>query len=219
MLYRSKKEDALDYRYLPDPDLMPIVVDDELIKSIRDSLPELPDIRKSKYMERYDMSSYDAEQLVSSKDVSNYFERAVKPSKSTKTLANLMISEVFRFIDIDAFKEPFSAEYLAELVNLIEEGTINISTSKKIIEGMIDSTSSPKQIVDEQDLEQINDRELLSLIIDEAIANSQKAVEEYRSGKEKSLQSIIGQIMRTTRGKANPQIINEMLIKKLMGTS
>lgn len=214
-----RKEDALDYRYLPDPDLMPIVVDDEWIESIRNSLPELPDARKSKYMERHGLSSYDAEQLVSSKDVANYFEFAIKSSKSAKTLANLMISEVFRLIDIDEFREPFPAEYLGELVNLIEDGTINISTSKKIIEKMLNSSKSPKQIVNEEDLEQINDRDALSIIIDEVIINSQKAVREYKAGKEKSLQSIIGQIMRVTRGKANPQIVNEMLIEKLMEES
>ena len=214
-----KKEDALDYRYLPDPDLMPIVIDDELIKSIKDSLPELPDTRKSNYMKKYGLSSYDAEQLVSSKDVANYFESAVKLSKDTKTLANLMISEVFRFIDNDEFKEPFPAEYLGELVNLIEAEIINISTSKKIIEEMTNSSKTPAQIVKDKDFEQINDKEVLSPIIDEAIVNSQKAVEEYKSGKEKALQSIIGQIMRATRGKANPQVVNELLLERLIEES
>ncbi|MDR7869245.1 MAG: Asp-tRNA(Asn)/Glu-tRNA(Gln) amidotransferase subunit GatB [Tissierellaceae bacterium] len=210
-----RKEDAHDYRYLPDPDLMPIVVDDEWIDKLRSSLPELPDTRKNNYMKKYDLSSYDAEQLVSSKDVANYFESAVKLSKNTKTLANLLISEVFRLIDVDDFKEPFPAEYLGELVNLIEEGTINISTSKKIIDEMTNSTASPKEIVKDKDLEQINDKEILSSMIDEVINNNQKAVEEYKSGKEKALQSIVGQIMRATRGKANPQVVNELLIEKL----
>ena len=210
-----KKEDAHDYRYLPDPDLMPIVIDDGLLKSIKDSLPQLPDERKANYMQVYGLSSYDAEQLVSSKEVANYFESAAKLAKNTKTLANLMISEVFRYIDIDDFIEPFSAEYLGELVNLIEDETINISTSKKIVEEMMDSSKSPKEIIKKQGLEQINDKEELSQIIDEAIGKSQKAVEEYKSGKDKALQSIIGQIMRASKGKANPQLVNEMLIEKL----
>ena len=211
-----EKEDAEDYRYLPDPDLMPIVVDDEKIKTLMNHLPELPDTRKAIYMKEYGLNSYDAEQLITSKDVANYFEEAVKISKDTKTLVNLLISEVFRFIDIDDFKEPFPAEYLGELVNLIEEGAINISTSKKIIEAMINSSKTPKQIVKEQDLEQINDREALSSIIDEVLKNSEKAVNEYKSGKEKALQSIMGQIMRATRGKANPQMVNEILAEKLI---
>lgn len=210
-----RKEDAHDYRYLPDPDLMPIVIDDDWIEKLRSSLPELPDARKSNYMKKYGLSSYDAEQLVSSKDVANYFEAAVKISKNTKTLANLMISEVFRFIDIDDFKEPFTAENLGELVNLIEDGIINISTSKKIIEEMINSSKSPVEIVTELDLEQINDKETLSSIIDEVIDKSQRAIEEYKAGKEKALQSIIGQIMRDTRGKANPKVVNELLMEKI----
>lgn len=210
-----KKEDAHDYRYLPDPDLMPIVIDDILLKSIKESLPGLPDERKANYMEEYGLSSYDAEQLVTSKDIANYFESAAKLAKNYKTLANLMITEVFRYIDMDDFIEPFPAEYLGELVNLIEDETINISTSKKIVEEMIDSSKSPLQIVKDAALEQINNREELSTIIDEAIENSQKAVEEYKSGKEKALQSIVGQIMRFTKGKANPQLVNEMLIEKL----
>ncbi len=214
-----RKEDAADYRYLPDPDLMPIVIDDIMVESIKDSLAELPDERKSKYMNKYGLSSYDAEQLVSSKDLANYFESAAKSSKNTKILANLLISEVFRFIDVDDFREPFPAEYLSELVNLIEEAIINISTSKKILEEMIEGTKSPKEIVKEKDLEQINDREVLVTIIDEVLENSQKAVEEYRSGKGKALQSILGQIMRATRGKANPQIVNEMVIEKILEES
>lgn len=210
-----EKEDAEDYRYLPDPDLMPIVVDDAWINSIKDSLPELPDARKANYIREYGLSSYDAEQLVASKNLADYFEEAVKLSKNTKTLANLLISEIFRFIDLEDFEEPFPAEYLGELVNLIEDGVINISTSKRIIEEMRKSSKSPKQIVKEQDLEQINDRDILSPIIDEAIANSEKAVKEYRAGKEKALGAIIGQIMRATSGKANPQFINEILIEKL----
>ena len=210
-----KKEDAHDYRYLPDPDLMPIVIDDILLKSIKESLPGLPDERKANYMEEYGLSSYDTEQLVTSKDIANYFESAAKLAKNYKTLANLMITEVFRYIDMDDFIEPFPAEYLGELVNLIEDETINISTSKKIVEEMIDSSKSPLQIVKDAALEQINNREELSTIIDEAIENSQKAVEEYKSGKGKALQSIVGQIMRFTKGKANPQLVNEMLIEKL----
>ncbi|NLY45901.1 MAG: Asp-tRNA(Asn)/Glu-tRNA(Gln) amidotransferase GatCAB subunit B, partial [Tissierella sp.] len=179
------------------------------------SLPELPDTRKSNYMKKYGLSSYDAEQLITSRDVANYFEDAAKLSKNTKTLANLLISEIFRLIDMDNFKKPFSSGYLAELVNLIEDEVINISISKKIIEEMVGCSKSPIQIVKEQDLEQINHRETLSSIIDGVLENSQKAVEEYKSGKEKALQSIVGQIMRTTRGKANPQVVNQILLEKL----
>ena len=126
-----------------------------------------------------------------------------------------MISEIFRFIDLEDFKQPFPAAYLAELVNLIEGGNINISTSKKIIEEMIQSTKSPKEIVKEKGLEQISDPEVIAKLVDEAIANNQKAVEEYRAGKEKALQAVVGYIMRETRGKANPQLVNQMLLERV----
>ena len=210
-----EKEDADDYRYMPDPDLMPIVIDEAWINSIRESLPELPDKRKAKYMEEYGLNSYDAEQLVTSRELANYFEEAAREAKNVKTLANLLISEIFRFIDLEDFKQPFPAAYLAELVNLIEGGNINISTSKKIIEEMIQSTKSPKEIVKEKGLEQISDSEVIAKLVDEAIANNQKAVEEYRAGKEKALQAVVGYIMRETRGKANPQLVNQMLLERV----
>lgn len=209
------KEDADDYRYLPDPDLMPIVIDDERINNLRITLPELPDARKSKYIKKYGLSSYDAEQLVTSRDVANYFEDAAQTCKNIKTLVNLLVTEIYRFIDIDDFKEPFSASYLAELVNLIDDEVINISTGKKVIEEMVAGSQAPAQIVEDNDLKQINDREVLLPLIDKALENSEKAVDEYRSGKEKALQSIVGQIMKVTRGKANPKIVNEILLERL----
>ena len=209
------KEDAHDYRYFPDPDLMPIVIEKETIERLRASLPELPDARKAKYMKDYGLSSYDAEQLISSKEVANYFELAAKTAKNTKILANLLISEIFRLVAPEEFSVPFPSAYLSELVNLIEEGKINSSTSKKIIEEMWKGSKSPIEIVKEQDLEQINDENILLPLIEEAIANNKKAVNEFRAGKEKALQSIVGQIMGRTKGKANPQVTVQILKEKL----
>lgn len=209
------KEDAQDYRYLPDPDLMPIVIDKERIEELRKGLPELPDVRKAVYMKEYGLNSYDAEQLVSSKDIANYFEEAAQNSRNPKILANLMISEVFRLVDIDDFHRPFSAENLGELVDLLEDGKINSSTSKKVIAEMLKVTKSPIEIVKDNDLEQINDVGLLEPILIETIENNSRAVEEYKSGKEKALQALIGQVMGKTRGKANPELVLSMFIEKL----
>ena len=209
------KEDAQDYRYLPDADLMPIVIDEEKIEKLKETLPDLPDVRKRLYMEKYGLNSYDAEQLIASIDIADYFEEAVKLCKNPKTLANIMITEVFRIVDTDDFTAPFSYKYLAELVDLLEDGTINSSTSKKILEEMIKEDKSPSIIVKEKDLEQINDIDTLLPIIREAIAGSEKAVKEYKSGKEKALQSIIGKIMGKTRGKANPETTIKLLKENL----
>ena len=210
-----EKEDAHDYRYLPDPDLMKIRIDEDFIEDLRNSLPELPDARKDKYMKEYGLSSYDAEQLTSSIELANYFEKAAKTSKDTKVLANLLISEVFRLVSADEFQLPFSPEYLSELVNYIDSGRVSISAGKKIIEKMFKEEKSPDKIIKEYDLEQINDEEILSPIVDEAIKGSKRAVEEYKAGKEKALQSIVGRVMSRTKGKANPQLTIELIIKKI----
>lgn len=209
------KEDAQDYRYLPDADLMPIVIDEEKIEKLEKTLPDLPDVRKRLYMERYGLNSYDAEQLIASIDIANYFEKAVKLCKNPKTLANIMITEVFRIVDTDDFVAPFSYKYLAELVDLLEDGKINSSTSKKILEEMIKEDKSPLVIVKEKNLEQINDIDTLLPIIREAIESSEKAVKEYKEGKEKALQSIIGKIMGKTGGKANPETTIKLLKENL----
>jgi len=209
------KEDSQDYRYMPDPDLMPIVIDEERVKKLEASLPELPDVRKKTYMEKYGLNSYDAEQLISSKDVANYFEEAAKSSQDAKILANLMITEVFRITDLDDFKVPFEPKDLAELVNLLAEGRINTSTSKKVLDEMVKSNKSPAIIVKEQDLEQINDRQTLLPIVEEAIKLSERAVKEYKEGKGKALQAIIGKVMGKTRGKANPELVIKLLKEKL----
>ncbi len=209
------KEDAQDYRYLPDADLMPIIIDEERIEKLEKTLPDLPDVRKRLYMERYGLNSYDAEQLIASIDIANYFEKAVKLCKNPKTLANIMITEIFRIVDTDDFVAPFSYKYLAELVDLLEDGKINSSTSKKILEEMIKEDKSPLVIVKEKNLEQINDIDTLLPIIREAIASSEKAVKEYKEGKEKALQSIIGKIMGKTRGKANPRTTIKLLKENL----
>lgn len=209
------KEDAQDYRYLPDPDLMPIVVDEEKIKELRESLPQLPDERKKVYMNKYSLSSYDAEQLISSIELADYFEEVAERSKNPKILANIIITELFRIVDTDDFHPPFAAENLAELVNLLEEGRINSTTSKRVLEEMIKEDKSALEIVREKDLEQINNEVRLLPIIEEAIGESERAVQEYRDGKEKALQAIIGKIMAKTKGKANPEKTIELLKGRL----
>ena len=210
-----EKEDAHDYRYLPDPDLMKIRIDEDFIENLRSSLPELPDARKEKYMNKYGLSSYDAEQLTASIELANYFEKSAELSKDTKVLANLLISEVFRLVSVDDFKVPFTPKDLSELVNFIDSGRVSISAGKKIVEKMFQEKKSPDQIIVENDFEQINDETILWPIVDQAIESSKKAVEEYKSGKEKALQSIVGKVMGRTKGKANPQLTIELIMKRV----
>lgn len=209
------KEDAEDYRYFPDPDLMPIFIEEEVIESLKESLPELPEEKKSRYIKEYSLSNYDAEQLVSSFEVAEYFERAAKTLKDTKILANLIISEIFRLTSPEEFKVPFPPEYLSQVVNYLEEDKINYNSAKKVIEEMWTNKKNAEDIVKEHDLEQINDRKVLEDIIEEVMATSKKAIEEYKSGKEKALQAIVGKVMARTKGRANPSLSIEILKDKI----
>jgi len=209
------KENSDDYRFLPDPDLMPIVIEKEMIENIRKKLPELPDDRKSRYIKDYDLSNYDSEQLISSIEVADYFEKAAKDAKNTKILANLIISEIFRLTSPEEFNLPFSPEYLSQLVNYLEEEKINYNSAKKVIEIMWKEEKTPEKIIEEENLEQINDEKVLGDIIDESIKTSKRAVEEYQSGKEKALQSIIEKVMGRTKGRANPNLVVKILQNKL----
>lgn len=210
-----EKEDATDYRYFPDPDLMPIVIDEDTIERVIKNLPELPDTRKAMYMDKYSLSAYDAEQIISSKEVADYFEKCVALVKSPKTLANILIGEIFSLSTSDEFDVRISPENLGELVRALEDGTINNNSAKQIIKIMNETQKTAKEIIKEKDLEQINGRDRLEPLIDKIIVTSEKVVKEYQSGKEKALQSIIGKIMKETKGRANPEMSKAILEEKL----
>lgn len=210
-----EKEDAMDYRYFPDPDLMPIVIDNKTVSDIKSNLPELPEDRKNAYMEKYDLSSYDAEQLISSKEVADYFEESVEFVKTPKILANILIGEIFSISSPDDFDINISPKHLGELVMFLENDTINNSSAKQIIKIMNETGDSPEKIIKEKGLEQIASREKLEPIIDEVLLTSEKAIKEYKAGKKKALQSIIGKIMRETKGRANPELSKTILEEKI----
>ncbi len=214
-----EKEDADDYRYFPDPDLMPIVVNEATIEAIRKNLPELPDARKTLYMEKYDLSAYDAEQLISSKEVSDYFEETVAFVKSPKILTNILVGEIFSLSPPDDFNVGISPEKLGELVRCLEDGTINNNSAKQIIKLMNQTDKTAMDIIKERGLEQINSEEQLEPLIEKIINESQKAVKEYQAGKEKALQAIIGKIMKETKGRANPEMTKKILEEKIKLTN
>jgi len=211
------KEDAHDYRYFPDPDLMPIIIDDALIGKLSDSLPELPDDRKAKYISQYQLPVYDAEQLVSSKYLSDYFDMMVDKVRSPKIAANMMMSDIIRLLSKDGEDAliPFGSDDFAKLTDLIYNGVINNTLAKKIIEKMWKENLSPDLIIERDNLRLIKDEDYLLNLIEEIVNEMPKVVEDYLSGKEKALQSLIGQIMRKTSGKADPSISKEILLKVL----
>lgn len=210
-----EKEEEGDYRYFPDPDLAPIFISREFLNRINDKLPELAHDRKNKYMKKYGLNSYDAEQVIISKEVADFFEECMKYTSYSKTLVNILVSEIFSLSDPKEFDINIKAEYLGELVNFLEEGKISNNGSKKVINIMNKSGGRPEEIIKENSLGQINDTKRLEDLASEALENNGKAAEEYKSGKKKALQSIIGEIMRETRGRANPKLIKDILEEKL----
>lgn len=210
------KEDAHDYRYFPDPDLMPIVITEDRIQALRSELPQLPDDRKALYIKRYDLNPYDAELLVSSRAIADYFEAAAVSGTSAKLLANLITTEVFRLLGDQEGEEavpPFEPEHLGALAGRIADETIHMGIGKKVLAAMWAGEGHPDAIIAAQDLKQISDEALLEPLVAEAVAANPKAVAEYRGGKEKALQSLVGQVMARTKGKANPRKVNELLEK------
>lgn len=211
-----KKEDANDYRYFPDPDLLPIVIGKEKLKEIKSSIPSLPDERKKLYIEKYNLTKYDSEIITNEKYVANYFESAVGHTDYPKLLANIIISEVFKIIgNEDEIKINISPENLSSIAQMQGDGVINSSSSKKIISGIWDTDENPLDYVEKNDLKQINDRELLNKYVLEICEKDEKSVNDYRNGKETALKSLMGKVMGKTGGKANPVIVNELLINYL----
>ncbi len=209
------KENANDYRYFPDPDLPPIELSDAVIKALGDEIPELPDARKRAYMEKYGLTAYDGEVLTSDKAMADYFEAAAATTKHQKLAANLLISEFMRLVEGESFSCPVSAENLGELATLVGDDVINSSTAKKLIKEMFETNASPKAMVEERGLAQINDEALLAKLVAEAVAANPKAVADAKGGKPAAAKSIVGSVMGRTAGKANPVIVNRLLEEEL----
>lgn len=212
------KEEANDYRYFPEPDLVPFTVSDEYIENIRKSLPELPDARKERYMKEFGLSSEDAVFMTNDKATADYFEAAVDAGADPKACVNWLMGEFASQLSTDGIeiaKAPVSAENLAALLKLISKGTISGKIAKKVFATMWKEGGNPEEIVKAQGFVQISDTAELSKLVDEVVGKNPKAVEDFKAGKKKAVGALVGQIMKATKGKANPRVINELLNKKL----
>lgn len=212
------KEEANDYRYFPEPDLVPFTVSDEYIENIRKSLPELPDARKERYMKEFGLSSEDAVFMTNDKATADFFEAAVDAGADPKACVNWLMGEFASQLSTDGIeiaKAPVSAENLAALLKLISKGTISGKIAKKVFATMWKEGGNPEEIVKAQGLVQISDTAELSKLVDEVVGKNPKAVEDFKAGKKKAVGALVGQIMKATKGKANPRVINELLNKKL----
>jgi len=215
------KEDAHDYRYFPDPDLLPLEVSDEFIEALKAEIPELPDEKKKRFMDEFKISPYEATILVSDIEVAKYFEEVVAKmgkNKDMKLAVNWITGELFAVLNeknLEISQSPISAKNLAKLINLIKNGTISGKIAKSIFEHMMDGDLDPQMIVEEKGLKQESDPKALETLIDKIINENREKAIEYKQGKEKLFGFFVGQVMKNSGGKANPQIVNEILKKKL----
>jgi len=215
------KEDAHDYRYFPDPDLLPLEVTDEFIDNLKKDIPELPDDKKKRFIDEFKVSPYEATILVSDIDTAKYFEEVVAKmgkNRDIKLAVNWITGELFAVLNnknLEISQSPISAKNLAKLVNLIKNGTISGKIAKTIFELMMDGDKDPQIIVEEKGLKQESDPKALEALIDKIINDNREKAIEYKNGKEKLFGFFVGQAMKVSGGKANPQLINEILKKKL----
>ena len=212
------KEDAQDYRYFPDPDLVAINLSDEYIENIKNSLPELPESRKERYLEEYNLSEKDANIITSSKYLSDLFEGAIKICKNPKAVSNWIISDISRILnecEMEPIEIPFDSNQLAKLVILIDKGTISSSIGKKVLEELFENPRDPEDIIKEKGWIQISDEGAIKEVVMKVLEANPQSIADYKAGKDRALGFLVGQAMKETKGKANPKMLNEMFLEEL----
>ena len=212
------KEEANDYRYFPDPDLLPVVIDDELLKEIRNGLPELPTEKKARFIDKLGLSEYDAENLTSQKAMADYYEIIINKGADVKLSANWVMGELSASLNknqIDIQDSPIAASELYNLISRITDNTISGKIAKDVFRLMWDEKRSVDEIIKEQGLEQMTDVNALESVIDEIIAKNLDQVEQFKNGNTKLLGFFVGQVMKATQGKANPKQVNQILDDRL----
>ena len=212
------KEFANDYRYFPEPDLLPVVIEQALINNIKDSMPELPQEKKERFIEEYDLTEYESGILSSDKDLANFFEELVKTTNKPKISGNWVIGELSAFLNkgnLNIQDSKVDAKNLGNLILRIEDKTISNKMAKEIFEEMWNSSKTPDEIISSKGLQQVTDEKEILALIDKSIEENPKQVEQFKSGKDKLLGFFVGQVMKSSQGKANPQQVNELIKKRL----
>ena len=213
------KEDAKDYRYIREPDLGQIRLSDEYIKNIQDKLAELPDVRKERFIKEYKLSEKEASIMTTSKVLADFFEDASKECDNPKAVCNWLISDVSRLLNEKGLEHkdiPFKTVYLAQLVSIIDEGVISQSIGKKVLEELFINEREPETIVKENGWSQISDQDEIRKIVADIIICNKDSVLDYKNGKDRALGYLVGQAMKKTNGKANPKLLNKILLEELM---
>ena len=208
------KEDAQDYRYFPEPDLVPIVVSDEWVEEIRRTIPELPEQRKARYINEYSLPEYDAFILTSSKKMADFFDAAVSEGAKPKPVSNWLMGDISKILndkELEPDDIPFTPAQLAKMIALIDKGTISNSAAKKVLDAMFAQPDDPEKLVEKLGLAQVSDEGAIRQMVSDVLAQNPQSIADYKAGKDKALGFLVGQVMRISKGKANPQIINKLL--------
>ncbi|AVQ98153.1 aspartyl/glutamyl-tRNA amidotransferase subunit B [Oceanobacillus iheyensis] len=212
------KEGSDDYRYFPEPDLVPLYIDEAWKERIRNEIPELPDARKARYIAQLGLSEYDASVLTSSKQMADFFEEAVNSGADMKQVSNWLMGEVSAYMN-KHYKElddlAITPEALAKMINLIEDGTISSKIAKKVFAELVENGGDPEQVVKDKGLVQISDEGQLREIISNVLADNEQSIIDYKNGKDKAVKFLVGQVMKATKGQANPPMVNKILQEEL----
>ena len=222
---QRSKEYAHDYRYFPEPDLPPLTLSQEWVEEIKAKLPELPDARRERFIRQYNLPSYDAALLTESRALADFFETCVKlspPEKlaqgRTKTISNWIIGELFRLLNVTGLEigeSKLTPQHLVSMLELLDQGVLSIPLAKKVFEEMFNTGKAAEQIVAEQGLTQISGAEELEAVVEQVLKDNPKAVADFKKGKEQALKFLVGQVMRSTKGRAKPDLVNDLLKEKL----
>ena len=217
-LSMRSKEEAHDYRYFPEPDLVPVEIDDAWIARVKSELPELPAARKARLMQEKGLVDYDAENIVSTKAMAEYFDEAAKHTEDSKGIANWLLGDVSAYLNseniaIEQF--PITPANLGEMVNLINKGVLSSKLAKKVFIEMLKTGKTPQALVKELGLEQISDEGAIVKIVEETLAENPQSIIDYKAGKDRALGFLVGQIMKKSRGKANPKMVNNLLKERM----
>ncbi|MEV2908998.1 Asp-tRNA(Asn)/Glu-tRNA(Gln) amidotransferase subunit GatB [Paenibacillus larvae] len=217
-LSMRSKEEAHDYRYFPDPDLVKVYIDEEWKERIRSTIPELPDARKARYIRDYGLPSYDAEILTSSLKLAEFFEESLEYTADAKMVSNWVMGELLGYLNannLEIMDVKVTGKGLGEMIGLIEKGTISSKIAKTVFKEMIETGKAPQQIVEEKGLVQISDEGAIQAVVNQVIQNNPQSVADYKAGKEKAVGFLVGQVMKETRGKANPGLVNKLIVNTL----
>ena len=212
------KEDANDYRYFPEPDLAPIVLSDEYVENIKNNLPEMPHVKKERYVKEYALPEYDADILTSTKHTANFFEEATKICNNPKAVSNWLMVDFTKKLndaEIEITDCKITPENLAHLIMLIDKGTISSKIAKKVFDEMFETGKDANKIVEDNGMVQMSDEGAIKEIVEKVVENNPKSIEDYKAGKDRALGFLVGQVMKETHGKANPGVVNKLLLEIL----